>query len=89
MYGIDFDTYHLFRKRCHQKSSTNEIRKRNCLHVCVKKSLKFKYKGIVLRNLVFVYAYVDVCVYLYICTCMHMLKMYTSYIFEEELDSAF
>lgn len=69
--GIGFDTFHLFQKRCHQKSSANVILKRNCLRVCVKKSLEFKCKGIVLRNLVFVYAYTDGCVSVYLCiyTC--------------------
>lgn len=71
---IDFDTFHVFQKRCHQKSSADEILKRNCLHVCIKKPLEFKYKGIVLRNLVFVYAYIGgyVSVYLCIYTCAYI-----------------
>lgn len=65
--GINFDTFNLFQKRWHQKSSANEMLKINCLHICVKEPLEFKYKGIVWRNLMFVYACVDGCVSVYLC----------------------
>lgn len=61
-------------------ADTNQLqikyKKINCLHVCIKKPLEFRYKEIVLRSGEFVYACVGACVSVYSRTCIHRSHMH-------------